>query len=97
LQQKKEKTIPKTFYLFQNYPNPFNPSTNIKYQIAKISYVKLAVYDALGREAATLVNEKLSPGTYEAYWDGSNYSSGVYFYILQTDNYSDIKKLVLIK
>jgi hypothetical protein len=89
--------IPSSFKLFQNYPNPFNPVTNIKYQIAKSSFVKLTIYDLLGREIAVLVNEKLSPGIFEVNWDGSNYSSGIYFYKLVSGDFSETKKLVLMK
>jgi photosystem II stability/assembly factor-like uncharacterized protein len=98
--------VPKEFALFQNYPNPFNPKTNIKYQIVnsksvtggKMSNVKLAVYDIQGRETATLVNEKQSAGTYEVEFNGTNYSSGVYFYSLIVNGVLiDTKKLILIK
>ncbi len=95
--------IPVSYSLSQNYPNPFNPTTKIKFQIAKLSAVKLIVYDILGREVANLIspvrggNEGFTPGTYEAEWDASNYSSGVYFYKLVTAGYTDTKKMVLIK
>lgn len=91
------------FKLFQNYPNPFNPNTNIKYQIANKKYqitnsnVTLKVYNILGKEIATLVNKKQSQGTYEVTFDGSQYPSGVYFYKLETQNYIDTKKMLLIK
>ena len=89
--------IPDGFVLFQNYPNPFNPTTMISYQLSVISDVKLIVYDMLGREVATLVNKKLSAGSYEVDWDGSGYTSGVYFYQLITDKNIATKKMVLIK
>jgi photosystem II stability/assembly factor-like uncharacterized protein len=89
--------IPNKFSLSQNYPNPFNPKSNIKFQIAKSGDVKLVIFDVLGREVTTLVNEKLSPGTYEVTWDGSSYPSGVYFYELITQDYSQTKRMVLIK
>ena len=103
--QTKSKKVPVYFSLSQNYPNPFNPSTNIKFQIAKLSGVKLIIYDVLGREITTLINEQLKPGTYETEWDGSNYSSGVYFYklvvsgaeALKTADYTETRKMVLIK
>jgi len=91
------KEIPSSFSLSQNYPNPFNPSTNIKFELPKSNYVTLKIYDALGREIATLINEKLAPGTYEVEWNGSNYPSGVYFYRLITDNFSETKKMLMIK
>jgi hypothetical protein len=89
--------IPSSFKLFQNYPNPFNPKSKIKYQIAKPGYVKLVVNDALGKQVAILVNGELMPGTYEVEWDGSNYPSGVYFYKLTSENFSETKRMVLIK
>ena len=89
--------IPDKFSLSQNYPNPFNPKTKIKMQIAKLGEVKLIVYDALGREVETLVNEQLRPGTYEVEFNGSNYTSGVYFYLLIAGDYVDVKKMILLK
>ena len=89
--------LPKHFILSQNYPNPFNPVTKIKFQISKLSEVKLIIYDVLGREIATLVNEQLQPGTYETEWDASNYPSGVYFYKLITSDYTETRKMVLVK
>ena len=89
--------LPSSFKLYQNYPNPFNPKTKIKMEIAKLGNVKLVVYDILGQEVAQLVNEKLKPGTYEVTFDGSNYSSGVYFYQLTADGYSETKSMVLLK
>jgi hypothetical protein len=89
--------LPDIYSIYQNYPNPFNPATKIKFQIAKLGGVQLKIYDILGREVATLVNEKLQPGTYEVEFDGSNYPSGVYFYKLETENFSQTKKLVLLK
>ena len=72
-------------------------SVKIKIQIAKLSAVKLIVFDVLGRELETLVNEPLNAGTYEVDFDGANYSSGVYYYKLSADDYSETKKMVLIK
>jgi hypothetical protein len=89
--------IPSEYMLYQNYPNPFNPITNIKFDIPLSSHVRLIVYDALSREVATLVNEKLSVGSYETEWDGSGYPSGVYFYKIETKDYSKTKKMLLIK
>ena len=89
--------LPKEFKLYNNYPNPFNPTTNIKFDIPKSSYVKLIVYDVLGREIKTLVNEKLNAGRYDINWDGSDYPSGVYFYKLATDDYVSVKRMVLLK
>jgi hypothetical protein len=70
--------IPAEFNISQNYPNPFNPYTFIQYSIAKAGFVKLVVYDNLGREIETLVNERVTPGIYEAKWDASEMPSGVY-------------------
>lgn len=89
--------IPSAFCLFQNYPNPFNPKTNIKFDIVKLSFVNLIVYDVSGREVETLVNEKLKEGSYQVYWNASQYSSGIYFYKLEAENYSAIKKMIFIK
>ena len=92
--------IPTDFMLDQNYPNPFNPSTKIRFAIRpgiSNTLVRLTVYDILGREVALLVNSNLNPGNYEINWDASNYSSGVYFYRLQTSDFSEIKKMSLVK
>ena len=89
--------ILKEYKLEQNYPNPFNPKTNIRFDLSKNCMVKLVVFDALGREVETLVNESLKPGTYEVDWDGGNYTSGVYFYKLETVGFSETKGMVLVK
>ena len=89
--------IPNKFSLSQNYPNPFNPNTKIKFQIAKMFDVKLVVYDILGCEVATLVNERLKAGTYEVDFDGRELPSGVYFYSLISDSFIETKKMILIK
>ncbi len=88
---------PSKYSLSQNYPNPFNPKTNLKFDISKLGDVKLVVYDIMGREVQTLVNEKLQPGTYEASFDGSLLNSGVYFYKLVTDGFTETKKMLMIK
>jgi len=89
--------IPAKYSLSQNYPNPFNPTTNIRYELPKSGCIKLVVFDALGREVETLVNEKQTAGTYEATWNASKLSSGVYFYRLQAVDFTDTKKLILLK
>ncbi len=94
--------FPQNYLLSQNYPNPFNPQTKIKFDVpanvkGQTSNVKLIIYDLLGREVTTLVNEELKPGTYEADWDGSNYSSGVYFYKIISEGFVETKKMVLMK
>jgi len=89
--------VPVDFALSQNYPNPFNPVTNINIDIPYSSFVKMAVYDVLGKERAVLVNSDLKAGSYKVDWDASNYSSGVYFYKLETKDFSESKKMILIK
>jgi Secretion system C-terminal sorting domain len=88
---------PRGFSLYQNFPNPFNPSTVIGYEVASFGKVSLKVYDLLGREVVTLVNEVKAQGSYTATFNASNLSGGVYFYRLQSGTYSDTKKLVLLK
>lgn len=94
---KKEEVVPSNFSLSQNYPNPFNPTTTIKYQLPITGHVTLKVYDLLGREVATLVNEEKTPGNYQVKFDGSNLSSGVYFYRMQAGDFTQTKKIVLLK
>ena len=89
--------LPKEFSLSQNIPNPFNPETKIRFDIPKSSYVKLMVYDILGREIKTLVNENVNAGRYEVSWDGSNYPSGVYFYRLEAGEFVETRRMVMIK
>jgi hypothetical protein len=89
--------IPSSYSLQQNYPNPFNPITNVKFQISNSGNVKIIVFDLLGKEVATLVNESLKPGTYEVTFDGTNFPSGIYFYRLQTGDFSETKRMTLIK
>lgn len=90
-------TAPDKYILHQNYPNPFNPSTSIKFDIPKRSFVKVGVYDAIGREVASLVNNDLLPGQYSVDWNASAFPSGVYFYRINAGQYTDIKKMILIK
>ncbi len=85
------------FYLSQNYPNPFNPTTTINYQIPNAGFVSLKVYDILGREVTTLINEEKSMGNYEVVFDGSDLSNGIYFYRIHAGNYSEIRKMILLK
>lgn len=89
--------VPDKIELFQNYPNPFNPITIIRFQIKDLRFVMLKVFDILGKEVETLINEKKSSGTYEVEFDGSNLSSGIYFYKLKSENYNIVKKMILIK
>ncbi len=83
--------------LLQNYPNPFNPTTAISYQLSANSFTTLKIYDAIGREVSTLVNEVKDAGYYSAQFDGTKISSGIYFYKLTSGNYVGVKKLVLLK
>jgi hypothetical protein len=89
--------LPSEFILLQNYPNPFNSSTKIIYRILNTTSVSLKVYDLLGREIATLVNEEKPAGNYDIEFDGSSLSSGIYFYKLRAENFSSVKKMILLK
>lgn len=89
--------IPYEYKLYQNYPNPFNPNTNIKFKIKDLEFTSLKIYDILGKELETLINEKLQQGEYEINFDGTNFISGIYFYKLSTGNFSETKKMILIK
>ena len=95
--QEDDKSIPDVIALSQNYPNPFNPVTNIIYEIPSPSNVTITVYDALGRKVETLVNEMKSSGRYQVSFDAGRLASGVYFYRLQTDGYSIVKQMLLLK
>jgi hypothetical protein len=88
---------PQQFSLHQNYPNPFNPTTIINYQLSQSSYVKLVVVDMLGREVATLVNDIQTSGNHQITFDARQLSSGVYFYKLTTNTFSQVKKMMLLK
>jgi hypothetical protein len=88
---------PKEFALSQNYPNPFNPMTEIRYQIPEVSHVTLKVYDAIGREVVTMVNEVKEAGSYSAQFDGTKLSSGIYFARLQSGGKVQLKKMMLVK
>jgi hypothetical protein len=92
-----EPNLPSDFRLFQNYPNPFNPTTSIKYSVESIQYIQIAVYNILGQEVQKLVDEEKFPGEYTISFDGSNLPSGIYFYRLQTDSFSETKKMILQK
>ncbi|NMB83583.1 MAG: T9SS type A sorting domain-containing protein [Ignavibacteria bacterium] len=92
-----DTSLPSGFQLFQNYPNPFNPATVIKYTIPNSGFVTLKVFNTLGIELATLVNEEKFAGEYEIKFDASKMASGIYFYRLQTGKFTEIKKMILIK
>ena len=89
--------VPSVFSLSQNYPNPFNPSTVISYSIPKTSMVNITVFDIVGREVGSLVNNLQQPGSYNVQFDASNLASGVYFYKIQAGDFTDTKKMLLVK
>lgn len=89
--------LPSDYVLSQNYPNPFNPSTKINFSIPEQANVKITVYDALGKEVETLVNETMSAGKYTTEWNASRYASGIYFYKIATNNFVEVKKMILVK
>jgi len=93
----KGEPIPKVYSLEQNYPNPFNPSTTIRYQLPQDGLVTLKVYDILGREVTTLVNEEKTKGRYEVNFNAENLASGVYLYRIKVNDFVDVKKMLLIK
>jgi hypothetical protein len=92
--------VPEKYGLEQNYPNPFNPATTIKFDLPAIGKpvnVTLIVFDALGREVAKLVGQALSPGSYEAVWNASDFTSGVYYYQLRAGDFVETRKMMLVK
>jgi uncharacterized delta-60 repeat protein len=89
--------IPNGYSLSQNYPNPFNPVTNIEFAISNSAFVKLVVYNSLGKEVETLVSEDLTPGIYKADWNASEYPSGVYFYKISAGSFTETKRMILVK
>ncbi|SVE43797.1 uncharacterized protein METZ01_LOCUS496651, partial [marine metagenome] len=93
---------PETFGLDNAYPNPFNPSTEISYSVSEGGMVDLVVYDVLGRKISTLISAYHEPNRYRAVWNGTDENgfkvpAGVYFYRMSTENYSDVKKIILLK
>ena len=89
--------IPEVYGLEQNYPNPFNPNTSIQFRIPENSFVSLKIYDMLGKEVGTLLNEEKDVGMYKVNFDASNLSSGIYFYSLKAGNFVQTKKMILMK
>jgi hypothetical protein len=89
--------IPTEYNLYQNYPNPFNPTTTIKYSVKEAGMVTLKVYDILGKEITTLVNEIKSPGEYTVTFNASSLPSGIYFYTMQAGGFKASNKLLLLK
>ena len=92
-----EEILPESILLYQNYPNPFNPTTSIKYTLGIKEFVSLKIYDILGNEVATLVNEEKPAGSYEINFNATGLSGGVYFYKLQSTSFTKVKKMLLIK
>lgn len=89
--------VPEEFKLYPNYPNPFNPETIIKFKIKDSRFTTLKVYDILGKEIESLVNEQLNPGTYEVNWNAAEFSSGIYYYRLTAGSFTETRKMILIK
>jgi len=101
---KGSESTPQHFSLYQNYPNPFNPTTVIRYSVSSDDpiHTTLRIYNTLGQKVKTLVNESKGAGDYEVIWDGKNdqgkeVTSGVYFYRLEADRFSEVKKMILVK
>ncbi len=90
-------SVPKQFKLYQNYPNPFNPVTTIKFDVSKAVSVKLMVFDLRGGMLITLVNQRLNIGSYSVNWDASKSASGLFFYKLETPNFTETHKMILVK
>jgi hypothetical protein len=90
-------SVPDKFGLYQNYPNPFNPVTEIKFDVAKAGDVSVVIYNVTGAEAQTLVKENLQAGTYKTEWNASNFPSGVYYYKITAGNFTETRKMVLVK
>ncbi|MCK4359756.1 MAG: T9SS type A sorting domain-containing protein [Candidatus Cloacimonetes bacterium] len=89
--------IPSTFQLHQNYPNPFDSRTEIKFDLTKASHVRISVYNIKGQLIDVLVDEEIGPGYHNTYWSGTDLSSGIYFYLIETENYTKIKKMMLVR
>jgi hypothetical protein len=92
-----QDVVPSDFVLEQNYPNPFNPATNIRFSLLEANQVTLKVYDMIGQEVATLVNQFMNAGTFEITFDASNLPTGIYTYSLTAGNFNSVKKMMLIK
>ncbi len=93
----KNENIPLTYNLAQNYPNPFNPITKIRYQIPEPAFVSIKIYDVLGNEIADLVNEEKNAGGFEIDFDGSELTSGIFYYRITAGNFNQTKKMILLK
>ena len=95
--EREDTAIPEHFVLRQNYPNPFNPETRIAFELPKSGPVVLKIYDALGREITTLINQNLVSGGYEVRWEGSDFPGGIYYYQIQAGNFKAARKMILLK
>jgi hypothetical protein len=95
--EEETSTVPTEFALYQNYPNPFNPSTVIKYEVPENSFVTLKIFDLLGKELVTLVNEEKSAGSYDVKFNASQFASGFYIYTINAGDFTSTKKLLLMK
>jgi len=95
--EKEDNQIPSEYKLEQNYPNPFNPNTTIQFSIPELSFVRLEVFNALGEKVSTLVSEELNAGNYKYDWNASNLTSGIYFYRISTNSFSEMKKMIFLK
>jgi plastocyanin len=94
---KQNENVASTYSLKQNYPNPFNPTTNISFSIPKSGLVKITIYNEIGSEIETIVNQNLNEGSYTINYDASRLSSGVYFYNIRTGDFNETKRMLLIK
>ena len=97
VEQIEDELLPTEFRLEQNYPNPFNPSTTIRFALPKTSNVTIKIYDVLGRQVATLVDEKYQPGVYKIIFEAGELASGLYIYRIQTQSFTQSRKLMLLK
>ena len=89
--------MPKMYILSQNYPNPFNPTTIINYQLRITNHVELSIYNILGEKVVTLISEKQNGGHHQVEWNATGLASGIYYYMIRTGEFQDVKKMVLIK
>jgi hypothetical protein len=90
-------SVPDKFKLYQNYPNPFNPYTTIEFDIIKRGNVRIVLYDILGKEVKTIVNEVVEPGKYRVTYSAENLASGLYFYKMTSGDFTDVKRMVIMK
>ena len=91
------KEVPHQFSLYQSYPNPFNPTTQIRYDVPARSYVLIRIFDMLGRQVTTLVNEEKGAGQYTVTWNAKNAATGIYWYRMEAGAFSSVRKMLLLK